>query len=115
MTNVIELSDEQYADLTRSARSVESPYLEDLRNATVGKGYGILILEDGPSSRTILNNIDKAATALKVQVQKVTRQKGDKPMVVFKVLGPQTTKTAAASVTAPVGDAAQVATETPAK
>ena len=100
---MIELTAEQFAALTKTARAVPSPYEENVRAAKLKEPKAVAIpTDDSLSSRTIVNNLHKAGKAVNKKLQVVVREKATPPMVIWQVIVDDTTKTAdAPEATAP--------------
>lgn len=92
MAEMIELTDAEWDTVTKTARTAApSPYLDNVKNAVVGKNYAVAITED-EKSRTIVNNLHKAAKDLKLTLQVVVREKNTPPLVAWR-LAPKPTET----------------------
>jgi hypothetical protein len=84
MANSIEIDAAAFAALKRTARAVDSPYLEDVK--ALRKGFARKIdIPEGSSGRKVVNDVHKAAKQLGVKVQVLLREKATPPMVVFKL------------------------------
>lgn len=83
---VIELTDEQWADITKSSRVVQpSPYQDAVNAAVLGKNYAVPITTE-TTSRTIVNNLHKAERVAKKSLQVVVRDKATPPLVAWRVV-----------------------------
>ena len=83
--DVIKFSAEEFAKITKTSRATPSPYESIVKNAVPNEGYGIRIRE-GVQSRTIVNNLHKAAKAVGVKVQVRVREKATPPIVTFQLV-----------------------------
>lgn len=69
------LSLDQFNELTkRTVQATPSPYESDVQTATADNAYFVAIDEE-TTSRTIVNNLHKAARALGVKLQVAVREK----------------------------------------
>lgn len=91
--DVITFKPEEFAKITKTTRATPSPYEAAVRAAKPGEGYGVKI-RDGVQSRTIVNNLHKAAKAVGVKIQVRVREKATPPVVTFQVVNSPVAETA---------------------
>lgn len=85
MAEMIELTDAEWDTVTKTARTAApSPYLDNVKTAVVGKNYAVAITEE-TKSRTIVNQLHKAAAEAKVTLQVVVREKNAPPLVAWRL------------------------------
>jgi hypothetical protein len=82
-----EMSEEDVAQYKTTRQASESPYTADVANAVKnpGKVFGLFIADENRSSRSIVNNLIKAANAAKVKLHIQVREKAEKPVVIFRL------------------------------
>lgn len=83
--DVIKFTAEEFAKITKTTRATPSPYESIVKAAVPGEGYGVRIRE-GVQSRTIVNNLHKAAKAVGVKIQVRVREKATPPIVTFQLV-----------------------------
>ena len=82
---VIKFTADDFAKITKTTRATPSPYESVVKDAKPGEGYGIRIRE-GVQTRTIVNNLHKAAKAVGVKIQVRVREKATPPVVTFQLV-----------------------------
>lgn len=83
--DIIKFSAEEFEKITKTSRATPSPYESAVKAAVPGEGYGIKIRE-GVQSRTIVNNLHKAAKSVGVKIQVRVREKATPPIVTFQLV-----------------------------